>query len=220
MDLLIPASGFATRMNNIPKFLLPINSSGTSLLETHIQSGIEFYEKVIICTRNELVPLLNKDKYGNKVRVIARETSTMTETVQNLIEESQSDLFSIVMPDTFFRGESPFEFLSSATSDLNLALWEIRDSQRGKLGQVEILNNKIVGFEDKNPECIFPNSWGAISFSKAFSNLLTDQMPHVGYAFKLALDHGLDIDFKIMNGNYFDCGTPGEYFELVRTSKD
>jgi NDP-sugar pyrophosphorylase family protein len=218
MDLLIPASGFATRMNNIPKFLLPINYSGTSLLETHIESSIDFYETIIISTRSELAPLLNNKKFGSKVRIIDRETRTMTETVLQLIEESLSDSYSIVMPDTFFRGESPHEFLSSVPSDLNLALWNIRDSQRGKLGQVEIKNNKVVNFEDKNLNCNFPYSWGALSFTNAFRSLLNDHMPHVGYAFKSALDHGIDIDFKVMEGQYFDCGTPAEYFELVRTS--
>jgi hypothetical protein len=216
MDLLIPASGYATRMNRIPKFLLPVDDSGTSLLETHTRIAGGFYENVIIATRTELIPLLNEKKLGSNVQVVSLETKTMTETILRMIAISSSNRFSVVMPDTYFAGENPHEFLAHGTKGLNLALWEIQNFQRGKLGQARIENSKLLEVVDKDPLCPFPYSWGAMSFGREYSSLLEVDMPHIGYGLKPMISQGQDHIVKVMDGFYYDCGTPSEYFEMTK----
>ena len=203
-------------MNGIPKFLLPGSISGKALLEIHVENAMDFYENIYIGTRPELIPLLNEKKLGSKVHILPFETSTMTETVMGLLNFSESTDFGLVMPDTFFLGGNPHEFLCSLNEDLRLALWQIRDSQRGKLGQVRISGSEIVEVIDKDPTCQLQNSWGALSFTRSFSNLFNKEMPHVGYAIPNSIRLGLSSTYKVNEGQYFDCGTPSEYFELVR----
>lgn len=203
-------------MNKIPKFLLPGSSTGKSLLEIHIENALDFYERILIGTRPELIPLLDEKKLGGNVDILPFETSTMTETVMGLIKHSEAGKFGLVMPDTFFLGENPHVFLTELEEDLRLALWNIRDSQRGKLGQVRTSESSAIEVVDKDPTCELPNSWGALSFTRNFSNLFNVKMPHVGYAIPIAIDKAMSNKFKVNEGQYFDCGTPSEYFELIK----
>ena len=88
MDLLIPAAGLATRMRGLPKFLLPIDNSYTTILEHHIKSiikeGIDI-ENIWIATRPDLVSILNTISFeGSNINIIPMETNTMNETILNL----------------------------------------------------------------------------------------------------------------------------------------
>ena len=42
--------------------------------------------------------------------------------------------------------------------------------------------------------------------------------PHVGYMFEAALAQGLEVRAIVSDTGYFDCGTPDEYFEMIRTA--
>lgn len=216
MDLLIPASGYATRMNKIPKFLLPGNTLGTSLLEIHISLAAGFYENVFIATRAELVPLLNEKDLGFDVKIFPMETSTMTETILELTRISEADSFAMIMPDTYFLGDNPHSFLSSGDDELNLALWEIQDHQKGKLGQIHLVGNKAIASSDKDADCHFPYSWGALSFGKNFCSLLDSKMPHIGYGIPESIRLKQNNNCMVMDGAYYDCGTPYEYFEVIK----
>jgi choline kinase len=215
MDLILPAAGSATRMRGIPKFLLPINEKGESLLERHISQSIENFEKIWIPTTPKFEPLLHSI-FGENIEVVPMNTKTMTETVLRIVENTPATEFALVMPDTYFMGESPIKYLHSSEADLNVACWNIKDSQKGKLGQVKIEDGKIIQIIDKEPSCDFRHSWGAISFNRKFINSLNPEMPHVGYAIPKFLS---SIEYqhstRIMQGEYFDCGTPQEYFELI-----
>lgn len=217
MDLLIPASGFATRMNRIPKFLLPGDEKGTTLLDIHLRSAQGYYDTIHIATRAELIPLLKEYAFNSNVVITPMETATMTETVLNLIGISKALSFGLIMPDTFFHGDSPHNFLSKTNRPLGLALWKIKDSQRGRLGQVDLVGNSARKIVDKDPTCNFEYSWGAASFTRDFASFFQKEMPHIGYAFQPAIDQNVENICQVVNGRYFDCGTPQEYFELIRT---
>lgn len=215
MDLLIPAAGYATRMNGMPKFLLPINLSGQSLLFKHIKLASGFYEKIRIATREEFSPLLNRELLGENVEITLMSTRTMSETILNLARESKSDHFGLVMPDTFFLGGSPHSFLTSQRNDLGIAAWKIRPEQRGKLGQLEIAGDSATKVVDKDPNCDFPYAWGALSFSRDFLQLIEVEMPHIGYGIPEWLSSKGVNSCEIIDGEYYDCGTPSEYFSLL-----
>jgi hypothetical protein len=215
MDLLIPASGFATRMNNIPKFLLPVNKLGVSLLETHISNAEKYYDSILVGIRSGMRELIDENKLSIKVRVHELNTASMTETVLRLIEKSDSQRYSVVMPDTYFLGEAPHTKFKLSKTGLMVAAWDIRPDQRGKLGQLELVENQIVNVEDKNPNCTFTTAWGAMCFTRDYVSFLDPTSPHIGYALNGYLKARFAHEVVQMKGEYFDCGTPDEYFKLI-----
>lgn len=221
MDGIVPASGSATRMRGIPKFLLPCDSTYTTLLERHVSNMLEYCKIVWIPTRPELAILIESLKItSERVVVLPLTTQTMTETVLKVTAISSADEFMMCMPDTFFYGEMPYAYLSYlGTINMKLATWKIRQEQRGKLGQVNYIrgdNGLISDSQDKNPNCTYPNSWGAMSFKREVLNLAESTMPHVGYLINPALKNNLPIEGKNFSGEYFDCGTPTEYLNLLK----
>ena len=217
MDLILPAAGSATRMRGIPKFLLPVDKTGISLIEKHISELQGYFERVYIPTNENFVSLV-KNLENDKVRVLKMKTNTMTETVLNVINESNELNFAMVMPDTFFLGENPINHLLDTSTDLQIAAWEIREDQKGKLGQIHISENTVLDIKDKVADCQYLHFWGALSFNRVFVDLLDPTMPHLGYAIPQALKNNFKHSVAIMNGEYFDCGTPSEYFSLITKS--
>ena len=221
MDFLIPAAGLATRMRGLPKFLLPIDDKYTTLLENHIILAlreIESLERIFIATRPDLVSLIKSLNIEYpELSVIEMETSSMNETILRLLEYSTSEYFQLIMPDTFFSKEQPYGKLNQKPDFCDLALWSIRPEQRGKLGEVDIDSNNIVkNIIDKNPKSFLKYSWGALTFNKKLEKYINPKDPHIGYALSKALENGEDITTKLINGKYFDCGTPEEYIDLLR----
>ena len=139
----------------------------------------------------------------------------MTETILLLIQKSLSDNFAMVMPDTYFMGENPRLFFRENPGKVCIASWKIRDSQRGKLGQIEIAQNQLIRVVDKDPGCELEDAWGALAFNREFVQCLDAQMPHVGYGLPNLIKKEMPHLVKEIAGEYFDCGTPSEYFSLV-----
>ena len=100
-------------------------------------------------------------------------------------------------------------------SDLVVAYWKIRESQRGKLGQLKIENGEIKEVIDKDPLCEFSDASGSLSFTRNFSQMIKSDMPHIGYAIPKYLSSNSMHESFLVAGDYFDCGTPDEYFNLV-----
>lgn len=216
MDILIPAAGLASRMNGLPKFMLPCDINGTSLLEYHLKNIYELNNKVEniwIGTRKEWIPLI---KNLNFVNIVTLETETMNETILELITRSNSNFFQMIMPDTYYKGEQPYNVLDSEPQFCELALWKIRDEQRGKLGEVRIDDNgMLLEIIDKNPKTNFKYSWGSLTFSDKFVKYIKKCDSHLGISVELALKNNQLATTKIINGDYFDCGTYQEYYDLI-----
>jgi choline kinase len=219
VDGILPAAGLATRMRGLPKFLLPCDDEYTTLIEKHVSNLLDFCETVWIPTRPEQTILLETlGISSDRVVVVPMTTGTMTHTVLRLSNISGASRFLMVMPDTYFFGEQPYQYLAEGESELNLACWEIRPEQRGKLGQVKIEGGQrgmVSDSKDKDPECLFPHSWGAMSFDKSILGLAEEAMPHTGYLIQPALLAARAVEGKVMSGRYFDCGTPREYLQML-----
>jgi len=139
VDGILPAAGLATRMRGLPKFLLPCDDQYTTLIEKHVTKLLSTCETVWIPTRPEQTILLETlGLSSDRVVVVPMTTGTMTQTVLRLANISGAPRFVLVMPDTYFFGEQPYEYLATSKNELNLACWDIRPEQRGKLGQVLI----------------------------------------------------------------------------------
>jgi hypothetical protein len=229
LHAILPASGSALRMRGLPKFLLPCDDQYLSLLERHIESLIELCDTVWVPVRPDLVPLVESLRIkSEKVVILTMTTQSMTETVRRVAELSSGERFVMVMPDTYFLGNLPYGELAESKEPMFLACWNIRPDQYGKLGQVEIsglgLNESrsldrgfVTKSEDKNPDCRFEYSWGAMSFDREILDYALDTMPHTGYLIPRLLEDNILIGASIIDGQYFDCGTPSEYLSMLKS---
>ena len=147
----LPAAGLASRMQGIPKFLLPLYKEKT-LLGFHLDNLLEL-------KNNEVVIGTSPQFYNNLTNIYSEqnileiESKSMVETVVKLdLDQNRTSL--VVMPDTYF---SDYEIvnqmrkkLSSTDLDVVLGLWKIKNDQKGKLGQCRIegeLIKKIIGID-------------------------------------------------------------------------
>lgn len=217
MDAILPAAGLATRMRGLPKFLLPIDENYQTLLETHIYELKNICNNIFLPTRPDLVPLIKSLNISfDNLKIISMETNTMSETILKTCAKSESDSFIMIMPDTYFYGQKPYSLLNSEAEICDLACWKIRDEQRGKLGEISYENDRVLKVVDKQPENGFEYAWGALTFSKKLLDYVDINDPHIGYAIKNAVELGQNITLKKIDGDYFDCGTPKEYIELLK----
>ena len=216
MDAIIPAAGLASRMRGMPKFLLPADVNYKTLLEIHIEQLSEICKNVYIATRPDLISLIESLNFKFKnINVMGFESKSMSETVLKTIDYSESESFILVMPDTYFYGDQPYDYLDSNPEICDLACWKIRDKQRGKLGEVSFDNKmNLIKIVDKQPENGFEYAWGALTFSRKLLKYIEVEDPHIGYAVKNALASKEKVTVKTLKGSYYDCGTPEEYLEL------
>ena len=218
MDGIIPAAGSASRMRGLPKFLLPCDGNYSTLLEYHIEMMYEVCDVIWIPTRSEYIHLIEDLKLPrDKVVILPLTTSTMTETVMSVLKITASSHFLLEMPDTYYHGEKPVDNLNFSPPLAELALFKIRDEQRGKLGQCLIdEEQRVVQIVDKDPKCSLPLAWGALTFSRELLNFMEITQPHVGYGVSRAINEGKIVSSSECNGMYFDCGTPLEYLALLK----
>jgi len=219
-SILIPASGSATRMRGLPKFLLPSGKDGLSLLEVHISNVAHFASEILIGVNPiffNIVMEAGLELHG--ACVFPMQTLTMTETVLNLAGKSDSERFTVLMPDTAFSSVSSYQF-AKMNHDLNLSLWKIRIDQYGKLGQVSLnKEGTVIDCIDKDSTCTYEHAWGALTFNKKFINLLRPEFPHIGYGIVAAIEAKLDVFGTIVDGSYWDCGTPSEYIQYLKSKE-
>ena len=76
--------------------------------------------------------------------------------------------------------------------------------------------SKIIDSRDKDANCNFDFSWGAMAFRRELLLLASLEMPHTGYLISPAIQNRLDVNGFIVNGQYFDCGTPIEYLTMLK----
>jgi hypothetical protein len=217
---IIPACGNATRMGGIAKFNLKIPKSDETLISWHIKSQLEYCDKVIVLVKKEHEGSLSMFKDNNKIIILVEQTSSMSETILKATEKFYADEYVVGMPDTFVIGDNPYKevITNNINSDLNLGVFKIKDSQKGKLGQLDIINGLVIDCIDKDIKCNYQYSWGFLRFNRSILNLIDKKTPHVGYVINPAIKDKLLVMASIVDGEYFDCGTQAEYEELLSTT--
>lgn len=217
---LLPAAGKAERLHGIPKYLLPIGD--TYLLKWHQEQMASAGVDYTYVMHNEQNHRLISEHLHDGNRAVTVRTETMTETVLEARELCGDETVLFGMPDTYFTDPTwePYkqivEYLEYKAVDVVLGLWHIRESQRGKLGQVDRRDDGFVyGVQDKNPDCNLFWAWGIMAWKPSFWQYLKPEMPHVGYGINPAIADGLNVFTYPSEGLYWDCGTADEYFELV-----
>lgn len=213
---ILPAAGKALRMNGLPKFALPINNLNQTLIERHISQIKDFVNEIVIPTTPNNFSLIENMRLDLKSTVISMETNTMSQTVIEVIRNYPADRYVLIMPDTYFHGEVPHKYLAHSESPIELAIFAIRDSQKGKLGQVSIdEESNVIEIIDKSENCNYKYAWGALTFDKTLIEFIEPEDAHIGYAVAKSL-LSCRAKAQVFDCEYFDCGTPSEYFDLIK----
>ena len=217
---IIPCAGSATRMNGIPKFLLPIEDESFHLLGRWHRLMLETVDELIIVTSPDFASLVSKN-IDSKVKLMVAKTATMNETLNVARFASNERNIVMAMPDSYIPGD--LEVIPELVNTLNnsetiaaLALYKIREKQRGKLGQVERKNgNQITAIIDKDPFCNLEHAWGLAAWKNEFWKYIDSNDPHIGYAFSKYISENGQVTSRVGQGFYFDCGTFSEYREAI-----
>lgn len=180
----------------------------------HLLSICEF---IWIPTRPEFEFLI--DSLGlptGRIRTLPMITENMTQTIQNVLEIDNSQYFQLVMPDTYFQGTLPYRTLDFEPKIADLACWTIQEQQKGKLGQVSLVNGVVTDIQDKKLNCDYEHSWGALTFNRSLLRFAKSSDAHIGFSLASAIENGERITGTNILGKYYDCGTPEEYLAMLK----
>lgn len=216
---LLPASGEASRMNGLPKFALPCDKNNRSLLEKHVDELRFYSDTIIISTTHRWYNLVESFGMQN-VEIERIEPSTMNDAIITMAEKYEADKYIVGMPDTYFKGENPYVTLSESIkkSLVSVACWPMNDKLKGKVGQVNLVNNSILDIIEKVDNCNYKHLWGAVAFDGETLKKLNRQNSHVGIDLKdMTIDMIKDIYAFEVDGEYFDAGTIYGYRDLLNS---
>lgn len=215
---LLPAAGNATRINGLPKYLLPV--PGGHLLNRHI-CGMRAVgcTAILVGSNSENERLLKR--YAEDAHVYyAFEHRTMTATVlSSRVHYGRNENILFSMPDTYWNSPAvylPLQMALESGADVAVALFQARPGQQAEGGAVQVAGGQVLDVIDKTDECGYPYIWGALAWTPKFWAHLDADDPHVGYGLPRAITAGLDVRAVVCAGQFWDCGTPERYFACIR----
>ena len=223
---LLPCAGTSSRIFNLPKYMLPLRDDNYSLLSNWINILIKMNCNKIIIGASLITKIFIEYIVNTQIKEISDKiviklvgnTETMNETVIKCLEEETYDLTIMGMPDTHITSLSPKlleDIIFHNDIYVGAYIWNIRNTQLGKIGQCSIDNNIITNIIDKDINCNYKYGWGAIIFKPEFEKYIYKADLHTGYSMQNVLNNKDKILCKIMNGMYFDCGTTQGYIEYL-----
>jgi hypothetical protein len=204
---ILPASGSASRLNGLPKFILPV-ADGRSLLQWHVDLMSRACRHVTVSTRNRWTALV-RDLSLNAY-VTEREPSTMADAVLKMTM-GESDAIVIGMPDIYIHNSLSnfYEDLLTSDGDVVLATWDYApQNMRGKIGQV-LADDKgnVLSVVDKDPDCDYQEMWGALLFRNGSINKIDPTGGSVLNKVNDWIAEGVSVKRVKMTGEYIDAGT-------------
>lgn len=218
MIAIIPAAGSATRMMGLPKMFLPI--PGNTLIGALVDRAERETRRIVIGANGPALELVNRF-YSVRARTFLANTLTMSETVllsRDYADSHESVLFA--MPDTWLDDADALRKLRQTLengADVAVGLCRAREGQSREGGMVFLDDDgRITDVIDKPERADTPWIWGALAWRPVFWDCLRTYDPHVGFALPRALGERLDVRPVLLDGGYYDCGTPERYFNLIR----
>lgn len=214
---LIPAAGTATRLDGLPKFLLPI-AEGHLLSRLVEQMRTAGAESIWIGANKHNAAFIKPYAPDGCTISGKLETATMCETVLAARAFCGDEIVLCGMPDTYWTERYVYERLVNRLdefgADVAVACWFMRDDQRGKLGSVSWRNDRITDVIDKDPASPYEFAWGALAWKSVFWEHIQPEQNNIGLSLRSAVDAGLKVWAVPIQGDYYDCGTREEYFRL------
>lgn len=225
---IIPCAGKATRLYNLPKFMLPMRDKNMALITNWIHILEEKKcSKIIIGTSFSNSMFINHiiksqlDHLKHKIILkIFDETETMNETILKCLEYENYRLAIMCMPDTYGDNISD-KLIQNVINDDNIFvgayLWNIRYSQLGKIGQCsyDVTTSSLVDIVDKDLNCKYKYGWGCMIFKPEFEKYILKDDLHIGYSMKQTILDNNKVLSDVMSGMFFDCGTIQGYSEYL-----
>jgi NDP-sugar pyrophosphorylase family protein len=215
---LIPASGKASRFGGLPKFSLPCDIDNKPVIKRQVDQMSFYVDEIVVSTSSQWYELVKSFKLNAEIMVV--EPSTMNDAVIKMANQYPSDHYIIGMADTYFKGENPYLKLSKYTREnlITVACWPVDDVIKGKVGQVELVKNKILDLKDKDIECDYPHMWGALGLNKQIINKLNKYNSHAGIDLEFEIVDNFDQHYAFeVDGKYFDIGTLYNYRNLLNS---
>jgi len=215
---IIPAAGKAERMNGLPKMLLPTPHGTLINVLMYRMKYSSLLTRIAIGASESTYAFLRSvpNMYFQTHKV---KTETMSETVLLMREYvNGNEPVFMGMPDTYFEDVFAFVKLAAALqngAEVAVGVFQTRPEQRSKLGMVEIAGDEVLHVYDKPTQTDLTWAWGVLAWKPRFWDLISASDPHVGYALPRALAAEMDVRAVRMDGGYWDCGTPEEYFDLI-----
>jgi len=216
---LIPCAGQATRMDYLPKFLLPVAEGHLlGVLTNRMRSA---GAASVWVGANKQNAAFIKPYAENIALKGTLDTKTMCETVLVARDYCGDDTVLLGLADTYWTTPDVYELLAQRVTqfgaDVAVALWHIRPDQRGKLGVCAVHNDSIYDVVDKDENCLYEMCWGAMAWSSRFWDHIKPEHTHLGFALQSAIKAGLRVKAVQCMGSYYDAGTKTEYFQLCST---
>lgn len=219
---IITAAGRAERIHGLPKYLLPV--PGGYLLETMCRRMKPVTTEIMVAANDDNYSIVSSYAPGD-ARVGSADIGTMNQAILDIItyETTQRPAVVCGMSDSYWTDEYVYEKLeydlAEGGSVVSLALFKMREGQHNYVGNCGIIHETkvIVKIVDKPKLPTFPYCWGALAWKPAFWKYIVASDSHVGYAAQRAIEAGESVRGVLMDGDYWDCGTPERYFEMIRT---
>lgn len=219
---ILPCAGKSERIHGLPKYLLPVSDS--YLLKMHVDGM-----KAAGCREVRIGTSLENDNIvfdyaDGAMSDVAQHHDTMTQTVLSMRQYSRGEPVLFGMPDTYFDCHDVYNYLrntlniSDVSVDVAVAVCRARPGQHQQGGMVRFSRNRVLEVVDKPTESNFEYIWGAMAWRPVFWDCLKPAMPHVGYGLPVAIERGLNVRAVVCEGNFYDCGTPERYFEMIRAT--
>jgi len=218
---ILPAAGKATRIHGLPKYLLPV--PGGYLLE---RMAARMTAPCVIGANPDNAALIESCKPPNST-VYTVNSRSMPETILAAREYAGDDNVLVGMPDTYWTDEDVFASLKMRTINFGMmcavALFAVTPIQATRLGVCPITNVGgypfIASVIDKNPHVSTEYriyAWGALAWRAEFWQYIQPDDAHMGIALQRALDDDVPIMAYLADGDYYDNGTPDDYFRCIR----
>jgi hypothetical protein len=197
---LLPASGSASRLNGIPKFLLPI--PGGTLLSRHTEQMLEVCDEVRISTRKAWMPLLHQIELPDQVKIYEIEPSTFSNAVHQMAGKGR---LLIGMPDTYISSTNHYESMMQSEGDVVLAGFNCPGYLLGTVGQFQADEyGNVLDLKDKEEGCSYSSMWGAMLLNTVQIDGSLDNPSHQIMNW---IREGKSVKAVNCNGSYIDAGT-------------
>lgn len=218
---IIPAAGKATRIHGLPKFLLPV-PGGYLLERMAARMGVPCY----IGANPDNAALLKATCPPNAT-VYEVNSRAMPETILAARPYVGDEHVLVGMPDTYWTDKYVFDVLRDRLemkwAICAVALFAVEPVMATRLGVCGVINNTGIPFissiVDKSatiPDAPYVNAWGAMAWTPEFWQYIHPEDAHMGIAMQRALDAGVRIAAFLASGDYYDNGTPEDYFRCIR----